>query len=305
MFVKLFFICCVIALQGCSWSTYDHGKEIVGLNIKAPLPSYSVNDVFIFTNKYIERVADINGDIIDWEVAGGSYNYKAHKNFTLPKISWETLTKVGINEMNIPNKKVLWPLTPDEDYRMGLKKLISKKGVRWSNRFWFQDWVCETNDPRRIIVPAGTFNTVPITCELRSFGGNTIRTKTWYYAPAIGHYVKRVVKTPHSRHRVGKTKEYELTGYMPAFSGLPRAEIRASEAHLQASLEKLPSGRDSTWESTDKKTSRSISIMGTFETKGKKFCRNVAFKVKSPKQSKSYTTVFCRDENEWKIALVI
>ena len=303
MFVKLIFILSVITLQGCSWNTYDHGDEI-STKIVAHLPSYSVNDVFIFTNKYIERVAGIKGDVIDWDVAGGAYSYKAYNNFTLPKISWETITKIGSNKMDIPNKTVLWPLTPDEDYRLQLTKSIDKKNVRWSNRFWFQEWVCETNDPRRITVPAGTFNTVPITCDLRSTGGTTIRTKTWYYAPAIGHYVKRVVKTPQRINRVGKIKEYELTGYIPAFTGIPKTEIRSAEEHLQASLEKLQSGSNSTWESADKKTTRLISILGTFETKGKKFCRNVAFKVNSPAQSKSYTTIFCRDEDAWRVAFI-
>lgn len=305
MLIKLIFIFLVITLQGCSLSTYDHGKEIVGLQLKAPLPSYSVNDVFIFTNGYIERVAAIRGDIVDWEIGGGAYKYKAYKNFSLPKISWETRTRIGTNEMSIPNKRALWPLTPDDDFRMGLKKLISKKGVRWSNRFWFQDWKCETNDPRRITVPAGTFNTVPITCDLMSFSGNTIKTKTWYYSPAVGHYVKRVERSHGNSRRIGKTKEYELTGYIPAFSGLSPLETKEAEAQLQASLERLPSGSQSSWSSIDKMTTRSLSIIGTFEAKDQKLCRDVAFKINSPNKSKSYTSVFCRDEDEWKIALIL
>lgn len=305
MFIKLFFISFIVTLQGCSFTTYDHGEEIEGLKLKSPMPNYSVNDIFVFTNKYIERVSAISGDIIEWEVAGGTYSYKAHKNFTLPKISWETMTKIGDNDFQATNKNILWPLTPGDDYITNIKKSISKKKVRWSNRFWFQSWQCETNDPRRIVVPSGSYNTIPITCILKSSQGNTIRTNTWYYSPAVGHYVKKVVKTPASGYRPSRTKEYELTGYILAFSGLSKEETTSSEDHLQASLEKLPSGSESTWESEDMRTTRTISIMGTFSTKGGNFCRNVAFKVASPKQTKSYTAIFCRDQEEWKIALVI
>ena len=126
MFLKIIFSLALIFLQGCSSNTWDRGKEIT-TKIISPMPNYSINDVFIFTNGYIERVSDINGDIIDWEVSGGTFNYKAYNNFTLPLISWETKTKKGYNEMSVLNKQIMWPLTPGEDYRLGLKKTSIKK----------------------------------------------------------------------------------------------------------------------------------------------------------------------------------
>jgi surface antigen len=293
----------MISLQGCSFTTYDHGEKI-STNIRAELPNYSVNDVFIFNNGYIERVSAIDGDIIDWEAAGGAFNYKAYRNFALPRISWKTKKKKSRIEMVVLDKNVMWPLTTDEDYKMSFKKHISKNDIAFSNRFFFQDWSCETNDARRITVPAGAFNTIPVTCQLISFSGNVIKTRTWYYSPAVGHYVKRVDKSASSVRRIGKTKVFELTSYIPAFSGLSSKESKAAEMHLQLSLEKLPSGSKAVWVSNDGKISRTISLLETFQTQGDNFCRNVAFKIKSPSRPKSYTTVFCRDEDAWKIALI-
>lgn len=302
MFIKLIVPLMLILLQGCALTTSDYGKKITS-KVSADLPNYSINDVFIYTDGYIERVSDINGDVIDWEVSGGRFSYKAYRNFTLPLISWETKTKKGDNEMKVLDKKVLWPLIPDEDYKISLKKNISKKDMAFSNRFFFQDWRCETEDPRRVTVPAGTFNTVPITCKLSSFSGNTIKTRTWFYSPAIGHYVKKVDERPQSRNRPRKIKEYDLTGYIPALSNLTSAELRDAEDHLQLSLEKLPSGSETEWFSLDKKVIRNMSIIGTFKTQDERVCRDVAFRTKSPTSSKTYTTTFCRDTNAWKIAL--
>lgn len=303
MYLKFIALSTLLFLQGCSFHTWDRGKEISS-RIIAPLPHYSINDVFIFTNGYIERVSNINGDIIDWEVSGGAFNYKAHTNFTLPLISWETKTKKGYNDINIQDKRVLWPLTPGEDYRIGLKKNINKKDIAFSNRFFFQDWICETNDPRKIVVPAGTFNTTPVTCKLKSFYGNIIRTRTWFYAPAIGHYVKRVDNNPSYNNRIGKITEYDLSSYIPAFSNISLPELKNAEAHLQISLDNLPSGNEAKWESSDKTTSRNIYIIETFKTKDQRFCRNVIFNTISPLAKKTYTTVFCRDTDSWKIAVV-
>jgi surface antigen len=153
-------------------------------------------------------------------------------------------------------------------------------------------------------VPAGTFNTIPVTCELKSFHGNTIRARTWFYSPAIGHYVKRVDKNPPYGTRIGKIVEYDLSGYIPAFSNLSSSELKQAEAHLQASLDKLPSGSEVEWSSSDETTSRNITIVGTFKTKDQRFCRDVIFNTSSPSAQKTYTTVFCRDTDSWKIAFM-
>lgn len=292
-----------VLAYGCSSNVQKTNKnieQIPNLNI----PNYSINDVFVYDDNRIERVNNIQGEVINWEASAGAYNYKAYRNFILPMLEWESANKKGNIEIDINNYNFLWPLKIGATDNIEIKEIVTDKSPASNSDTFHLKWSCSVQELEKTTTMLGKFETIPITCSLRFKSGELIQSSTWYYAPKIQHYVKRIYKYPTPTKNSISRKERNLVAYIPVIAGASNEESQKAELHLQTSLEKLPSGSKTIWKNSKGNLSRKIAILNSFVTKDRKSCRNVEIEINDNNvKSKQYLSVFCRDNNSWKVSL--
>ena len=291
----------LVFISGCSNEVKNTNQETEQLS-NLNMPNYSINDVFVYDDNHIERINNIQGEIIDWEASAGASHYKAYRNFILPMLEWETENKKGSIKIDINNYNFLWPLKIGNADSIELEEYVVDKASADNNQTFRLKWSCLVKKIETTTVAIGKFDTVPITCDLRFNSGGLIQSSIWYYAPKIQHYIKRIYKSSLSTGIVIQ-RERGLVAYIPVIAGASSAESQVAESHLQTSLEKLPSGSKTTWRNSKGNLSRDIIVLNSFITRDKRLCRNIEITIQDANaKSKQYLSVFCRDDTSWKVS---
>jgi hypothetical protein len=170
-------------LAGCA----DTPPPEVSAGLHVELPTYRPGDTFVFADGSSERVVAIKGEQITWERRNGS-RFVSYRNFALPILSWRNATNAGQRELQV-EPTALWPLRPGSKTEFREITTVSDStGVQTRERLWR----CSLEGEERTTVPLGTFDTVIVACRQPARRG-VMRTQVerrWYYAPALGHYVK-------------------------------------------------------------------------------------------------------------------
>ena len=173
----------------------------------APLPSYSAGDAFTYEDegkkRVLRRVVGVKGDTVDW-VTEVNYQFTTYRNPFFPKIRWDGPSSSGrATNRRAPGQ--LWPLEIGQRAWLNVDYERLDKGTKETKRY-SEHWCCKVNRPRAVTVPAGTFDTYKVVCKRYASDWREItRTHIWYYAPAVGHFVKRIKK-----YKSGKRKTLEL-----------------------------------------------------------------------------------------------
>jgi hypothetical protein len=170
-------------LAGCA----DAPPPEVSAGLHVELPTYEPGDTFVFADGSSERVVAIDGEQITWERRNGS-RFVSYRNFALPILSWRNATSAGQREVHV-EPTALWPLSPGSMAEFRETATVSDStGVHTRETLWR----CRLEGEERTTVPLGTFDTVIIACR-QPAPDAVMRTEVerrWYYAPALGHYVK-------------------------------------------------------------------------------------------------------------------
>lgn len=154
-----------------------------------PLPAYSDDDAFIFSDGRVEQVRRTKGDNVLWAGLAGS-PYWRNRNPIVPILSWKTRQGEGRRTV-VGNPDKLWPLGAHHRVRFRVVT-ESRKTVRdpWVRTAAL--WSCEAGDVRIVSVVAGDFEAIPIRCDRHSATTmKLVERLSWDYAPDLGHYVRR------------------------------------------------------------------------------------------------------------------
>ena len=162
---------------------------------------------FVFRNRggaeVTSRVIKVEGDDVTWQADNGwTWTGKA---FFWPVERWQSDSAGGRQEIS-GDPRGLFPLMVGERvaYRYQGRSQAERAG-------WSGQGRCEVATAEQITVPAGTFDTYKVVCEQGEDLSDPYRTRTWWYAPAIGHYVAQLHRT-----RTGGIDELEqLVSYRP------------------------------------------------------------------------------------------
>lgn len=179
-------------MAGCVISTeYVQGPQLV----PAPLPSYQPGDNFRFDNGAEETVVAVDRQTgnVAWR-RNRNRTMVRSRSFIFPDLEWKTAAASGGFETTAPVDG-LWPLKRGQaqdidgtsfEFRNATERNI-QSDVRLSC------WVAGTV---RLTVPAGTFDTVKVTCRRFINQGRRFTSQiNWFYAPDLGHYVQRETKS--------------------------------------------------------------------------------------------------------------
>ncbi|MDH3659702.1 MAG: hypothetical protein OEU92_06685 [Alphaproteobacteria bacterium] len=193
-----------IFLSGCAdMSGLFGGGQPTDRQAEAPvlLPSYAKGTWYAFNDGSHEVVVESAGDTVVWQDEKGRLETR-YRNPVLPRLQWPRgETKV------LAKPDALWPLMPGNTVQFqelrnefDLTRRLTQSKARV--------WRCSVQDVAVLDTEAGSFETYPISCELRSRGSanRLLGTRIWHYAPKVGHYVRQ-----EKIDSVGTRKIRELT----------------------------------------------------------------------------------------------
>lgn len=155
----------------------------------AGLPDYRVGQSFTFSDRRTRRVAAVEGRAVRWSGASNG-SYLAAPNFIVPILRREGSSQV-VSHRAFGRPDDLWPLQVGKSVRFRVARTIAPKTGGKPKETSYA-WACRVSGRNKVAVPAGTFDTYRIECTRTSGSRQTAdRRVTWYYAPKIGHYVRR------------------------------------------------------------------------------------------------------------------
>ncbi len=198
----------VLLLAGCAGA----GRPQLPATVSEGPPVYRPGDRFVYRNEKGERavrevVAVRDGRVL-WVTEEG-FRFEKRDPF-IPMVAFEGRRSRGWAE-SVRVEGELWPLAYRKRSRITIdyRRLDKRRGIE---RRYSENWRCRVNRPRSVEVPAGTFEVFKVVCK--RFDPETeevTRTHIWYWAPALGHWVKRVKK-----YADGRRKELELVAFARA-----------------------------------------------------------------------------------------
>ncbi len=158
--------------------------------LSVPLPRYNVGDAFVYSDGRVERVRAIKGASIVWSGLNNA-RYTRSRNPAIPVLNWRFGKGTGRREI-VGKANSLWPLGKPKSVRfraIAYTKLRPKSGIRRAMTLW----TCSTKTMKKLNIPLGSFDAIPIICD--RFSATTMRLIErieWDYSPELRHYIRRV-----------------------------------------------------------------------------------------------------------------
>ena len=248
-------------------------------------PVYEAGDRFHYSDGSSETVLSMDGGKIVWESSDGTRR-TAPRNFILPPFAWYSERGSGSAEADIA-PDVLWPLKPGEEVRYTTSASIMAGP---DTKEIFEFWHCKVRSSSRVVVPAGSFDALPIQCDVFRQPSGPKRLITWNYAPAIGHYVRREEKVGE-----GKEQQVDLVAVELGGRDWPAAARAGLDWAFQHALESKTSGGSVEWESSALPGHIEIEALGELDYGAHATCRRFSatrFDVEGMKRI--YPGIVCR-----------
>jgi len=156
------------------------------------LPRYAIGDARTWYSdgtEWTETVIAVEGDLVTWEASNGDI-VKTSANFVLPPVEYHQQSYgSGGNEI-VEADGDIFPLESGKWVNLHIRE-DGDDDAR--TRF------CRVGQWSEIEVAAGRFEVVEVSCQELN------RTKVWYYAPAIGTFVRYL-----NTHRYERTVAQDL-----------------------------------------------------------------------------------------------
>lgn len=246
-------------------------------------PLYETGDVFAWSDGLVETVIRIGGDRIFWRSSDGA-SFNADRNFVMPPSSWDLASGPGSATVSVDTGK-LWPFR--QGRRVNFQVLTTGPSGTESER----NWTCLPQGRKKVTVPAGTFDTQVITCGRSAVADGEWRYRTWFYAPAVRHYVRRV-----DRFSDGSIQAIGLVAIRPGGKEWPAAARAGLDWAIQDALNERHIGSSTDWSSTSVQAKFSIMPTGSRMTDDGRGCRTFVLIRQSRRDDRSYPAIACRDK---------
>jgi len=261
----------------------------------AALPSYAVGDRFTYGNGRTETVERVDADtgIIRWR-RGRTRTYDAQPNFIIPDLRWLTRRTRGTFDTNVQVDS-MWPLAPGaEEYFVGTRK--SQRKGQGETRTSIRAYDCRVDGTVTLDLAIGTFDTYHVVCRRLTRGRSLSRVYHWFYAPAVGHYVR---KESYDRYGVLKSSA-TLASVVRADRGLSETVRDTRNALLTEALESWPSGTTRDWQDPAGQSAVAVTVAGTYRTEGGAFCRRYSQVITLGSETRVDPGIACRTEGGWQ-----
>ena len=265
-----------------------------------PLPTYREGTTFVYSDGTWETVIESLPARVTWSDHLGNVSSGA-PDFVYRREHWQTEKRTGTRRFLTREADSLWPLGKGNTIRYTeIGTWSDESGIRKS---YESQWACRVTGTVRVSVLAGNFDTWKIECRRDSVGADSGKKrkrekKTWYYAPAIGHYVL----TANTYYGKRNPRRLELVAVLPSLAGLTPEERHLVQARFQQAMEYQPSGRSVSWPKTVTLFGGEITPIDTFRTSNGAFCRRYVQIFYLPEGQRIYHGMALRDaQGRWVI----
>jgi surface antigen len=201
-----------------------------------------------------------------------------------------------------PPTPSIWPL------EVGKKTRFDEIG-RWFDEYGLEHrydsfWSCEVKGTERISVGAGDFDTWKITCrrypdKFRATS-KTREYRTWYYAPAVNHWVKE--ERDYNGYRENRMKE--LVAVLPDLQTFTTDDndILAIQKQFQNALEANQIGDTNVWENFDQQLVIGVTPVQSYKHPNGGICRQYLQVLAKDGFPFEFPGIACRNgRNRWTV----
>lgn len=238
----------------------------------ALLPRYAVGETFAFSDGRRQTVIGVAGEKITWRDQSDATLIR-YSNFLIPSLSWETRARRSKAETNA-EPKLLWPLIVGKDENFTFRQVIDRKNAgltaaRKRVGEWNLTWRCTVDQTEIVKVAAGVFDTYRISCfRYRADTGEWRQTRTYYYAPEIGHYILR-----QDEFASRPSRRIELVSFGFDSTQMAKADQISLNQTLQKALSRNADGVGTEWTSADGFLTATLTPIRTYRDKSGLECR--------------------------------
>ena len=231
-----------------------------------------------------------------WQRNDGT-KFTAHRNFLLPWIYWQSEAVSGKWTVN-GQPRSLWPRESGQEVAFSATAVEQRASGAGSLTRSAEDWRCRWAGRKEVTVVAGTFDTVKLVCERAATKWTPARSRVWYYAPSIQHYVR--LEDRGTAENAGQ--QVELVTIRPGGRGWPPIARAALSRAVQQALESVSDGQATPWRSSGVETRVTIEPTSRFQSGEGRLCRTFLQTWSDEQGRRSYPGAACRDESgRWRI----
>lgn len=259
-------------------------------------PVYAPGDTFVYSDGQVDTVVEIDGDNIRWTTNRG-VTFISHRNFILPAASWQSAMRSEETTVDVASD-ILWPLHVGESASFTATTVDSFAGRSDGHSGTKQSWRCTVDGTDTITVAAGTFESYRIACRIAAESPKLPKERVWYFAPTIGHYVRRddTYDTSKLAQRV------ELVAIRLGGEGWPPAARAGLGWALQHTLESESKGKSIKWESSGVESKVTIRPTAARRVDESSYCRTFEQTIVRENNRRVYPGVACRESSgQWLI----
>lgn len=266
------------------------GDVVIGYQRDEIEPVYEVSDAFAYTDGRVETVLRVGSDRVWWRARSGD-SQTSHRNFMLPRIAWQTAGGTGEATVDLDVDDA-WPTARRKTVSFGVSVFWTPVDAPGTAVKTTETWGCRRKARERVSVAAGTFETIPVVCQRSNPRPGSWRTRVWYYAPAVRHYVRR------DDHLDGTetAQRVELVAIRPGRHDWPSAVRAGLEQGIQDVLEHGEIGTETHWASTAVGEAFVIKTTGEVDRSDGVVCRTFVLVRSQALNPRAYPAVACRND---------
>jgi hypothetical protein len=167
-------------------------------NVSLDVPSYAIGDTRTWSSdgvEWTETVIAVDSDVVTWKASNGDV-VKTSANFVLPPAEYHQQSYGSGRSEIVAADGAIFPLETGKWINLHIREEGDEEP---QTRF------CRVGQWSELEVAAGRFEVVEVSCQELN------RTKVWYYAPAVGTYVRYV-----NTHRYERTVTEDLVVFQRA-----------------------------------------------------------------------------------------
>jgi hypothetical protein len=263
------------------------------------LPTYGLGDSYRFSDGSSETVVSVVQDTVRWRGRDGTY--VTARDVLLPRLAWAEGGTTG--ERRFPLGPVeLFPLEAGKGIKFTAVRTVRGSGERQAVTAQ-EDWRCNVAGAINVTTRAGSFDTWRVECSMREsppLAGNGAIRRTFYYAPAIGYYVRTEEQVGNQRPRVA-----ELTSFTSSDPVLPDSALRRRSTEIQRVLESELSGTEATWTDARSGTVGNLELLDTRHSERYGWCRDFSEQIRYAGRIYRLHGIGCRDPAKtWQLVML-
>ena len=152
---------------------------------------YEVGERYVFAGGITHDVVETRSGRIKWQTSEGE-SYTALRPVGLPVLEWEYGSWRGRNQSS-RDPEASWP--PARGIAVGFDVRSEEWNIEDEGRAPRNTselrWSCLNEGAGETEVPAGRFRVDIISCERWPVPAGDWHKRIWYYAPSVGHYIRR------------------------------------------------------------------------------------------------------------------